>query len=184
MAVSEVDSAARVCDSTGGGNARRRPFWARGGRCFAGFLDWTFQGKNTPVPPRGSLRGFNTIGRTGVNITIGARIIPHLGIISMPSLPLKVPFGKAYGLAIPGCQRLIAVAMGEVGDWHWLESGLTLKKLMLTLLLGDGHITCLAMSALFPLITIIDLRSMDDFISHNEDKGTTHLLIIENYHHL
>ncbi|KAF1860653.1 hypothetical protein Lal_00000066 [Lupinus albus] len=105
-------------------------------------------GKKTPVPPPSTLRVFKAVGRIGVSITIGARNIPHLGIISIPSYPLAAPFGKAYGLAMAGCQTAIALVM---------ESGLTLKKVMLTLVLGDGHITCLAMSALFPLITTRDL---------------------------
>ena len=66
---------------------------------------------------------------------------------------------------MPGCHTVIAlVIVVGVGDWHWLESGLTLKKVMLTLLLGDGHITCLAMSALFPLITKRDLQNQRCFV--------------------
>lgn len=114
MVDSEEDSA--MCDSTGEGNAKSRPLWARGGRCFVGFLEGTFQGKNTPVPSRGSFRGFKTIGVIGANITIGARRIPHLGIISIASCPLRAPFDKAYEVETPGCQRVIAFVIAGVGD--------------------------------------------------------------------
>ncbi|CAJ2633202.1 unnamed protein product [Trifolium pratense] len=113
--------------------------------------DLTGEGKKTPVPPQGSLLGFIVIGCIGVSMTIGAPRIPHGGIISIASLPLSAPFGKANGLAVSGCQRVIA---------DFVESSLPLKKVMLTLLLGDGHITCFAMSALFPLITKRDLQGI------------------------
>jgi hypothetical protein len=46
----EVVSATGV-SSSGEGKVRSRPFWARGGRCFACFLDPIVHGKKTPVPP-------------------------------------------------------------------------------------------------------------------------------------
>jgi hypothetical protein len=47
----------------------------------------------------------------------------------------------------------MAPTVGLVGgDWPWLDSRRTLKKVMLTLLFKDGHMACPAMSALFPLI--------------------------------
>jgi len=42
------------------------------------------------------------------------------------------------------------------GGWTLRETGLSLKKVIATLLLGDGHMTCLAISALLPLITSND----------------------------
>lgn len=54
------------------------------------------------------------------------------------------------------------LAVGLVGDWHWFDSGRTLKNVTMILLLGDGHMTCLAISALFPLITKSDLQYLQD----------------------
>lgn len=154
--VSDADSVACVSMEA---KARSRPLWARGGRCFAGFLDPTVQGKKTPVPPRGILFGLNTIGRTGASITTGVRSTPHLVMVSIVSYPPRAPFGIAYGLGMFGCHRVMAPATELVGeDWPGLASGRTLKNVMLTLLLGDGHMTCLATSALFPLITKRDLQ--------------------------
>lgn len=55
------------------------------------------------------------------------------------------------GAGVPGRHRV-------GGGWTLPESGLSLKKVIATLLLGEGHITCLAISALLPLITSNDLR--------------------------
>jgi hypothetical protein len=53
----------------------------------------------------------------------------------------------------------MAPFMGLVGaDCPCLDSGRTLKKVMLALLFEDGHMACPAMSALFPLITKRDLQ--------------------------
>jgi hypothetical protein len=53
------------------------------------------------------------------------------------------------GEGVPGLHRV-------GGGWTLPESGLSLKKVIATLLLGEGHITCLAISALLPLITSND----------------------------
>lgn len=108
MVGSEVEPS--LCDSTGEGNATR-PLWARGGRYLECFLGCPFQGKKTPVPPRGSLLGFIVIGFIGASMNIGGPIIPHLGIIPIASWPLIGPFGKASGLAVPGCQTVIVVVV-------------------------------------------------------------------------
>lgn len=73
-----------------------------------------------------------------------------------------------YPVGTPGCHRVMAFVRGGVTcdrslftgvSWSLLVSVRTLKNVMLTLLFEDGHITCLAISALFPLMTIRDLQS-------------------------
>ena len=125
MPKSEVGST--LCDSA----TRRRPRWARGGKCFAGFLDPPLHGKKTPVPPRGNLRGVITIGRTGANISsCGARRTPHLGIAPIVSEVLRV--------GTFGCQTVMVCAMGAVGDEMFsMFSIRTLKNVTLILLVGD-----------------------------------------------
>lgn len=96
-----------ICDSGEEGNSRSRPRWARGGRCFAGFLGGAFQGKNTPVPPPlANLRGL-----TGANITIGGWRTPHSG-------PLGGILGGTYGPEIPGFQNVMAFIIEGVGGWY------------------------------------------------------------------
>lgn len=63
---------------------------------------------------------------------------------------------QAGGAGVPGRHRVTGFMVA--GGWTLPESGLSLKKVIATLLLGEGHITCLAISALLPLITSNDLR--------------------------
>lgn len=70
-----------------------------------------------------------------------------------------MPFGGgAYGEGIPGCHSVMALVNGgtSAGELVFSTHALILKNVMLTLVLGDEHIACLAMSALFPLITKSD----------------------------
>lgn len=148
MPKSEVGSA--LCVSA----TRRRPRCARGGRCFAGFLDPTVHGKKTPVPPRGNLLGVITIGRTGANISsCGARRTPTPHLETTPVLwsqPSSVPAGTWFGTL--GCHTVIADDV-----FSQVSVIRTLKKVTLIRLVGDWHMTWRAMSALFPLITNRDL---------------------------
>lgn len=101
----------------------------------AGFLDTGgVHGKKTPVPAS-SLLG------AGASITNGALIMPYV-----------------FRAGVPGRHRVTGLVVG--GGWTLTESGLSLKNVIATLLLGDGHITCLAISALLPLITSNDLRNV------------------------
>ena len=63
---------------------------------------------------------------------------------------------KTGGAGVP-CRHRVTWFMVSGGWALQLESGLSLKKVIATLLFSDGHITCLAILALLPLITSNDL---------------------------
>ena len=127
----------------------------------AGLLDPTVHGRKTPVPPRDTLLGLTTIGRKGANITTGVRMAPHSGIMSIASKPACSPFAVGCGVGTPGCHTVMALVGDAVGIKVLSSSMRTLKNVMLTLLFGDEHITCLATSALFALMTTKDLLDLN-----------------------
>lgn len=64
------------------------------------------------------------------------------------------------GVGTPGCHKVIAFEEVVISAAVLSISGRTLKKVMLTLLFAEEHITCLAVSELFPLMTKRDLRNL------------------------
>lgn len=146
-------------------NASKRLLCARGGRCFVCFLELALHGRKTPVPPppcRNRCVVKVMLG-CGDNMTIGAGRTPHLGIgLSIVAKQLFPPFDILYRLVgVPDCHIVILVSECGAVVEVLCVSDLTRTNVMTARFVGDGHIACAAVSALFPRMTRRDLQRCD-----------------------